>query len=1211
MNTHDPASQFPRPLIELYCLGSFRLLIDGRPCSHLLSYDKVKLLLALLVLAQGRPISRSRIAAMLWPESDPSQGRARVRHALHVLRQALAPCAEALHSTNQELTLAPSDIWCDILQISADAVTDASSARHKLELCQGPFLHGISLPASEELQNWQNNWISQTDLELAQCRHILSNELIAGEHYKIALTHAKTWVSLWPEDESCHRLLIRVLLLEQNRDAALIAFQQCADVLQQRLGVQPDAQTRALLGIETTQSAAPTPASCAVYHYRAMATLAVSIDWKAHADSDPHSLDVDHETSTQLLRTCHDLVLRCARAHDAWIEQEHSTTLLLHFGYPNITERPIAQALDLARALSGLERRTEICLGLAVHADALPIDPANPMNAHHLLCQPAISLAWQADNGSILLSPQAAARLSSWPLEPRSTDAGGTSYQLRLSEIARPGAGRIHGRMREFNILLQYWSGRLTAMPRLLLLQGHAGLGKTKLLQALQDYAHNVEGKVLALEAHEHDARTAYAPLLRWLRKELGRTVTDVETGHQRQQDERLQERLEIQYALNPAQSAVLRQALSEPAVSLSEQSRACLQQALLNVIKTRCRHQTVLLTWENLHWCDQASLQWLQQALHSGIDQLRIVATSRQGLPPSWPGLALAIDKLATPDISELINQRSRSVRLPREIRTQIIEASDGNPLVACELLHLYQLGHSLELIPRLLDRCAAQLRGLPIQQRELLYLACLLPAINAPLASQLLKHAEPVTQAALQTLQQEAWLEFDLQFQLRCPVVLAACLRQLMSQPERQRLGRIVADGLSTQNQTPAVIASLLEQVRYPDTAQWWQRAIEQALEQGQLDQAQDHLTQALKTQRFMTDPARRSQSGLELRLLKATLSTATSGPASESSLQAFAQISALRQTDKPATLMLSLWGEWLTQHNQGQLTASLPLAEQMLELARRHQDDSWEGWAWYALAQHHLWRGDPAKGEALLIRALPLIGRSEQATDMQAPPDNKPSQALAYAALGLCQALQGRFGTGLQNARHAMTLANHQRHPLVGIAARLHLMRIHYLAGNLAEMTQESMCLSHANRVSLGQAGAGSIWTAFMQLHQMLSATLLNADVDLLTHMADALECVRQNMPAALGGQLCMMARALIHVQRDEHALALLNEADQLQELQGSVLITPEIHCLRGDLWLQRERPDLARQHWLQAQASSRQHGLLAYDDWLNERLTPVQA
>ncbi|HRL27892.1 MAG TPA: AAA family ATPase [Alcaligenes sp.] len=1194
--------------IELYCLGTFRLLIDGQDRSHLLSYDKVKLLLTLLVLAQGQAVARVKLADMLWPESDPEQGRARVRHALHVLRQALAPLSDILHSATTGLTLEPDTVWSDILYIGGSTATKLDDARNKLTLYQGPFLDGFKMPGSDSLMSWHSNWNARLDIELAQCRHHLIKALMADEQHQAALAYAKTWVNLWPEDESCHRLLIRLLVQDNDRDAAMLAYQQCCDVMQQRLGVKPDAQTRALLGLgENTPPALPGPPDSDGYHFRAMATVAIAIGWQADPANGDEPIETDCETSTLLLRETHERVVRCAREHGAWIEQEHNATLLAHFGYPAVNERPVAPALALARTLAGLSRPAQVSLGLAIHADVLPIDPATPINAHHLLCQSAIALAWQAGNSAVLLSNQAAARLSSWSLESLPSGKESSAYQLRLSEIASD-TGRIHGRLREFDILLQYWSGRLSAAPRMLLLHGHTGLGKTKLLRSLQDYVRNVEGAIVALQTQENDVRNPYAPVLRWLQKELRRGTPDAPGTRSDTQDTVLHQRLIAQYGLSTAQADILQQALSEPLALGQSVLREDTQNALLALLHSLCRHQTLLLTWEDLHWCDAASLQLLQRLLADSGERLRIVATSRQTLPESWPVLPVRIGALAHQDMNELINQRSRSIKLPRDIRAQIIEHSEGSPMLARELLHLYQLGQDLSLVPRLLDQCAAHLRRLTPQQRELAYLAALLPDIDERIASRLLEQPQSTIHAALQILEQHEWLLPTEQSRLRCPGILGNCLRQLIIRSERERLGRRLAEHMLKQNQAPSAIATLLGQVRYQDTVQWWQRAVEHALEQGQLQEAELYLSQALRSRRFIADPALRSQTSFALHLTKASLSTAATGPASPSSVQAFEQVSELSLPDQPITLLASLWGEWLTRHNRGQLDASLPIAEKVLRLSQAHLNEPWQGWSWYALAQHRLWRGEPAQAEALLVRALPLIGMSAEPQDIQAAPSQKPSQALAYASLGLCQAVQGRFATGLQNARHAITLASYHHHPLAGaIASKLHLMRIYYLAGNLHEMAQESLALTGEQPLDKPD----NIWLALAQMHQLLPAVLQTRNADLIDPMQAAIERIRMDMPVALEGQLCMLARALICLERHDTALALLAEAEQISEQHCSVLMYPEIHCLRGDLWLQRQRPDLARQHWHQARESMDQHGLLAYEHWLNDRqaLIPV--
>jgi hypothetical protein len=159
----------------------------------------------------------------------------------------------------------------------------------------------------------------------------------------------------------------------------------------------------------------------------------------------------------------------------------------------------------------------------------------------------------------------------------------------------------------------------------------------------------------------------------------------------------------------------------------------------------------------------------------------------------------------------------------------------------------------------------------------------------------------------------------------------------------------------------------------------------------------------------------------------------------------------------------------------------------------------------------------------------------------------------------------------------------------------------MRIYYLAGNLQEMAQESLALTGTQ----SPAKPDTVWIALAQMHQLLPAVLQTRNADLIEPMQAAIERIRMDMPVAVEGQLCMLARALLSLAREDAAFAVLAEAEQISEQHGSVLMLPEIQCLRGDIWLQRQCPDLASQHWQQARESMDQHGLLAYQHWLNDR------
>src|SRR5438552_8843473 len=63
---------------------------------------KARAILGYLCLASGKPISRARLAAMLWDRADEAQARTSFRQALHELCVAIGPLANELISADRE-----------------------------------------------------------------------------------------------------------------------------------------------------------------------------------------------------------------------------------------------------------------------------------------------------------------------------------------------------------------------------------------------------------------------------------------------------------------------------------------------------------------------------------------------------------------------------------------------------------------------------------------------------------------------------------------------------------------------------------------------------------------------------------------------------------------------------------------------------------------------------------------------------------------------------------------------------------------------------------------------------------------------------------------------------------------------------------------------------------------------------------------------------
>jgi DNA-binding SARP family transcriptional activator/tetratricopeptide (TPR) repeat protein len=107
-------------------------------------------LLALLAADPHHTLSRDKLIALLWPESDAEQGRHRLSESLYVLRKALGE--EALISEGDGVRLDPAHLSCDAILFST-AVADGELER-AVSIYSGPFLDGFFLKDSHEFDLW-------------------------------------------------------------------------------------------------------------------------------------------------------------------------------------------------------------------------------------------------------------------------------------------------------------------------------------------------------------------------------------------------------------------------------------------------------------------------------------------------------------------------------------------------------------------------------------------------------------------------------------------------------------------------------------------------------------------------------------------------------------------------------------------------------------------------------------------------------------------------------------------------------------------------------------------------------------------------------------------------------------------------------------------------------------------------------------------------
>jgi DNA-binding SARP family transcriptional activator len=248
--------------LSISLLGPFVVRVGDQVLTEF-SYDKVRALLAYLTVESAHPSRRERLAGLLWPDLPESKGASNLRTALYDLRNAIRdrqvqPSFLAIAHTTLRLN-PDADIWADVLafrdQVAAcealapstpgDPVYEEKLTR-AAELYTGEFLHGFDVN-SGPFEDWVLMQREALQLEaLDVLERLVTLHQGRGDHER-ALIWARRQVALEPWREQAHRHVMRALAALGQRAAAVAQYERCCLTLRDKLGLEPEAETQALL----------------------------------------------------------------------------------------------------------------------------------------------------------------------------------------------------------------------------------------------------------------------------------------------------------------------------------------------------------------------------------------------------------------------------------------------------------------------------------------------------------------------------------------------------------------------------------------------------------------------------------------------------------------------------------------------------------------------------------------------------------------------------------------------------------------------------------------------------------------------------------------------------------------------------------------------------------------------------------------------------
>jgi DNA-binding SARP family transcriptional activator/TolB-like protein len=209
--------------------------------------------LAVLAAAGSWGVSRERLAALFWPESDEEHARHSLRQTLYGLRQDLD--CEVISSAGSQLNLDTRVITSDVAEFHAALA--AGDRERAVALVRGPFLDAFYLQGAPAFERWMED--ERQRLTSTTASTLLS---LASEAARTNLRDAsvKWWSRLTTIDPLSGRFALgylKALAARGDRAEALAFARQHEAVMRRELDTDPDPDVRR---VEEELRAMPSPA---------------------------------------------------------------------------------------------------------------------------------------------------------------------------------------------------------------------------------------------------------------------------------------------------------------------------------------------------------------------------------------------------------------------------------------------------------------------------------------------------------------------------------------------------------------------------------------------------------------------------------------------------------------------------------------------------------------------------------------------------------------------------------------------------------------------------------------------------------------------------------------------------------------------------------------------------------------------------------------
>jgi class 3 adenylate cyclase len=753
---------------------------------------------------------------------------------------------------------------------------------------------------------------------------------------------------------------------------------------------------------------------------------------------------LDPEDLQQVVATCLGRVREVVEGYGGFVAASTADGILVHFGYPQAheddAERAIRAGLALTRAVADLEigrlarpvqPRIGIATGVVVIGD--PIGPgamAEPFavgETPHL----AARLLAVADPGAVVISA-GTRRLVGRMFD--CADMGGVAPKgapdsiaafrvLRESAIAsrfralRSSRIELVGRDEELALLRRRWDHAKAGEGRVVLIGGEPGIGKSRLVAALENAVRKGPHASLSFSCSPHHQHSALFPVVAQLERAAGFARDDPPALRR----DKLATLLGGD-ATAPDDLPLIAELLSlpgsataaEPALS-PQRKKELTFAALLRRLDMLASRQPVLMVFEDLHWMDPSTRELLDRTIAriEGLPVL-LIATFRPEFQPPWAGqphvAMLALPRLGRREGAALVRGLlADGPALAADIVDEIVERSDGVPLFLEEVTKVVLEaaaspeaardspaaipGARPSVPPTLQASLMARLDRLGPAAREVAQVGA---AIGREFSHELLLAAAPrgagETGAALDRLV-DAGLVFQrgvppaAEYRFKHALVQDTAYGSLLRGPRQALHARIAAAMRERETpvaQSPPEVRAhhLAEAGEHEAAAAYWLDAGRRAAGRSANVEAVAHLTRGIAGLKGLPETSERRRQELTLQLALGPALMSASGFGAPQAVSAYERACHLAETvGDDRARFAAVWGSWLAtgQTYAPEVRGSREaLVDELFRVAERLPDPGFRMQAHHSAWATVMWRGKLVESREHVRQGLELFDR-----------------------------------------------------------------------------------------------------------------------------------------------------------------------------------------------------------------------------------------